>query len=47
MGRAMKVFVIMVACGAALGAQGPVRQPIEGVWKVTEIVVTSIRNRVL
>ncbi len=41
MSRVMKVFAIMVACGVTLGAQGSVRQPIEGVWKVTEIVVTG------
>jgi Lipocalin-like domain len=38
---AMRLLVIMVLCGAVLNAQGAAKQAIEGVWKVSEIVVTG------
>ena len=41
MRHAMRCFAVMVVCGTVLGAQGATRQPIEGVWKVTEMVVTG------
>ena len=34
-------FVLVIACGSALSAQGVSHSPLEGVWKVTEIVVTG------
>lgn len=41
MKRAMRLFVLVSACGSALSAQGIPHAPFEGVWKVTEIVVTG------
>ena len=41
MGYAMKILAMSIVCGAVVSAQGNVRRPIEGVWKVTEIVVTG------
>ena len=41
MDRVLKVLAIMIAWSAALGAQGAARQSVEGVWRVTEIVVTG------
>jgi hypothetical protein len=41
MENAMRLFAVMIVCGAVLGAQGTTRQPIEGVWKVNEMVVTG------
>ena len=38
---AMRLFVTMVLCGAVLSAQEAAKQSIEGVWKVSEIVVTG------
>jgi len=32
---------VLGLCGATLFAQGASRQPIEGVWRVTEIVITG------
>jgi hypothetical protein len=37
----MRLLIIMVLCGAVLSAQGAAKQSIEGVWKVSEIVVTG------
>ena len=37
----MRLLVIMVLCEGVLGAQGTAKQSIEGVWKVSEIVVTG------
>src|SRR5678815_971863 len=41
MRQAMRLLIIMVLCGAVLSAQGAAKQSIEGVWKVSEIVVTG------
>ena len=41
MRHAMRLLVIMVSCGAVLDAQGAAKQSIEGVWRVSEIVVTG------
>lgn len=41
MRHAMRLFAVVTVCGAALSAQGTARQPMEGVWKVSEIVVTG------
>ena len=38
---AMRLLVIMVLCGAVLSGQGAAKQSIEGVWKVSGIVVTG------
>jgi hypothetical protein len=35
------LFVALIVGGSFLSAQGTARQPLEGVWKVTEIVVTG------
>ena len=40
MRQAMRFLVIVFVCGVAVMAQGT-KQPIEGVWKVSEIVVTG------
>ena len=39
--RIMKGLTILVLCTTAVSAQNSTRKPIEGVWKVTEIVVTG------
>lgn len=39
--RIMKGLTILVLCTTAVSAQNSTKKPIEGVWKVTEIVVTG------
>ena len=41
MRHAMRFLVIMALCGGVLSAQGASKPSIEGVWKVSEIVVTG------
>lgn len=42
MKSAIKLFVVLSICGATLLAQKASRPSIEGVWKVTDIVVTGV-----
>jgi len=41
MNRALTTILTIGVLGTILNAQGSARKPIEGVWKVTEIVVTG------
>jgi hypothetical protein len=38
---AMQLLVLLTMCGPALFAQAAARGPLEGVWRVTEIVITG------
>ncbi len=39
--RILKGLTLLVLCTTAVSAQSSTRKPIEGAWKVTEIVVTG------
>ena len=39
--RILKSLMLLVLCATAVSAQSSKKKPIEGVWKVTEIVVTG------
>ena len=41
MRQAMRLLATIILCGVVIGAQGAAKQSIEGVWKVSEIVVTG------
>ena len=39
--RTLRMAVLLAAVPAILGAEGPTRKPMEGAWRVVEIVVTG------
>jgi len=41
MARTLRVLIVLTLLSTTVGAQSKARKPIEGVWKVAEIVVTG------
>ena len=44
MARTLKVLVALTVFATMFGAQSEARKPMEGVWKVGEIVVTDRKS---